>query len=252
MAAFYREDKRISKYIPSERGQMVIHPFNSRKENYISEETLPAKSKEWLSAISHYARNRERYKFLPYNSALLVIDMQEYFLNEESHAFIPSSKAILPNIKLLLNTYRTHDLPVFFTRHSLKEDEHPGIMEKWWGDVIKEESVLSEIVPSLNPTSSENVIRKTRYSAFQGTELEKFLKQRSVKSVVITGVMTHLCCESTAREGFMKDYEVYFVVDGTATQNEELHLSSLRTLSHGFSIPIITEEILTEFEEMQR
>ncbi len=231
---------------------MVIHSSNSRKENYISEENLPVKSKEWLNAISHYARNRAKYKFLPSHSALLVIDMQEYFLNEESHAFIASSKAILPNIKLLLSTYRKHELPVFFTRHSLKEDEHPGIMEKWWGDVIKEESVLSEIVPSLSPSSSETVIRKTRYSAFQGTELENFLKQRSVKSLVITGVMTHLCCESTAREGFMKDYEVFFVVDGTATQNEELHLSSLRTLSHGFSIPITTEELLTEFEGMQR
>lgn len=231
---------------------MVIHPFNSRKEKYISKENLPVKSKEWLKAISHYARNRAKYKFLPSYSALLVIDMQEYFLNEESHAFIPSSKAILPNVKILLSTYRKYELPVFFTRHSLKEDEHPGIMEKWWGDVIKEESVLSEIVPSLSPSSWETVIRKTRYSAFQGTELENFLKQKSVKSMVITGVMTHLCCESTAREGFMKDYEVFFVVDGTATQNEELHLSSLRTLSHGFSIPVTTEELLTEFEGMRR
>ena len=230
---------------------MAKDPSKPRKEAYVTEENLSAKSQKWLSAISHYAKNRARFRFVPSTSALLVIDMQRYFLNEESHAFIPSSKAIVTNIRNLVNAYRTHDLPVIFTRHSLKEDEHPGIMEKWWGDVIKEESVLSKIVPSLSPLDSEVVIRKTRYSAFFGTELESLLEPKRVKSVVITGVMTHLCCESTAREAFMRDYEVFFVVDGTATQNEELHLSSLRTLSHGFSIPITTKEILTEFLGMR-
>jgi isochorismate hydrolase len=125
-------------------------------------------------------------------------------------------------------------------------------METWWGDVIREESPLSEIEANLTPINSDIVIRKTRYSAFLGTELETFLRERNVRSLVITGVMTHLCCESTAREAFMRDYEVYFTVNGTATQNEELHLASLRTLSNGFSIPISCEAILKEFKEMQR
>jgi isochorismate hydrolase len=230
---------------------MVRDSKKSRKEAYVSEKTLASKCQEWLNEITFYAKNKARYKFSPSSSALLVIDMQQYFLNERSHAFIPSSKAIMPNIRKLINTFRSNNLPVIFTRHSLKEDERPGIMGKWWNDVIKEESVLSEIVPSLSPSSSEIIVRKTRYSAFYGTELEGILKSRNVKSVVITGVMTHLCCETTAREAFVRDYEVFFVMDGTATQNEELHLSSLRTLSHGFSIPITTKEILKEFKGNQ-
>ncbi len=230
---------------------MVRDSKKSRKEAYVSEKTLASKCQEWLKEITFYAKNRARFKFSPSSSALLVIDMQQYFLNERSHAFIPSSKAIVPNIIKLINTFRSNNLPVIFTRHSLKEDEQPGIMGKWWNDVIKEESVLSDIVPSLGPNSSEIIVRKTRYSAFYGTELEGILKSGNVKSVVITGVMTHLCCETTAREAFIRDYEVFFVMDGTATQNEELHLSSLRTLSHGFSIPITTKEILIEFKEMQ-
>ena len=59
--------------------------------------------------------------------------------------------------------------------------------------------------------------------------------------------MTHLCCESTARAAFMKDFEVYFVVDATATQYEELHLSSLRTLSDGFAVPVTTDHVLKSF-----
>ena len=223
---------------------------SSRKENYINENNINSKSSKWLSEISLYAKNRGRFKFVPSHSILLVIDMQRYFLSEESHAFIPSSKAIVPNIKSLVDIYRKFNLPIIFTRHSYKEDEHPGIMGKWWGDMIQEESVLSEIDPLLGPFSSEEVIRKTRYSAFHNTELEKFLKNKGVKTMVITGVMTHLCCETTAREAFIRDYEVYFVIDGTATENEELHLSSLRTLSHGFAIPVITQEILNEFAGM--
>lgn len=230
---------------------MVRDSRKSRKEAYVSEKTLESKSQEWLKEITFYAKNRARFKFSPSSSALLVIDMQQYFLNESSHAFIPSSKAIVPNIRKLINTFRSNNLPVIFTRHSLKEDEQPGIMGKWWNDVIKEESVLSEIVPSLSPTSSEVVVRKIRYSPFYGTELKEILRGKNVKSVVITGVMTHLCCETTAREAFIRDYEVFFVIDGTATQNEELHLSSLRTLSHGFSIPVTTKEILNEFKESQ-
>lgn len=229
---------------------MANKTVKSRKEAYVSQENLLEKSRRWLDEISYYAKNKARFKFLPLSSVLLVIDMQRYFLNEDSHAFIPSSKAILPNVRTLVNAYRTNNLPVIFTRHSLKENEQQGIMGKWWGDVIREESVLSQIVPSLSPLDSEVVIRKTRYSAFHGTGLENILKDKNLKRVVITGVMTHLCCETTAREAFMRDYEVFFVVDGTATQNMELHLSSLRTLSHGFSIPITTEEILTELKGM--
>lgn len=225
--------------------------MSSIKEDYISKENISAKSKKWLEDLEGYAKNRTRFKFQPFSSALLVMDMQRFFLDEESHAFIPSSKAIIPNIMNLISTYRRHDLPIIFTRHSLKQSEEPGIMGKWWGDVIREDDALSEIYPFLGPLPSEAIIRKTRYNAFHGTELENILKEKNVYNVVFTGVMTHLCCESTARAAFMRDYEVFFVVDGTATQNEELHISSLRTLSHGFSIPVLTKEILTEFGGMQ-
>ena len=65
---------------------------------------------------------------------------------------------------------------------------------------------------------------------------------------VISGVMTHLCCETTARAAFMRGFEVFFTVDGTATYNEALHRSSLLTLSHGFAIPVLIDELLCDME----
>jgi isochorismate hydrolase len=223
--------------------------MKSRKEDYIQEENLKVKSKDWLEQIGYYSYKIEDWKYIPSSSALLVIDMQDFFLSDDSHAFIPASKAIIPNVRKLITAFREHDLPIIFTRHSLLENEEPGVMGRWWSDVIREESELSVISPSLAPLSSEVVIRKTKYNAFYKTELEDVLKKEKVKSVVITGVMTHLCCETTAREAFTRDYEVFFVVNGTATQNEELHISTLRTLSHGFAVPVTTEQILFEIQE---
>ena len=227
---------------------MAVERNESLKEDYITSESLSAKTQEWLEKIAHYTKNRDRFKYNPSSSALLVIDMQEFFLNEKSHAFIFASKAIVPNVKNLIEAFRKRNLSVIFTRHSYKENEEPGIMGKWWGDVIRDHDPLSKITPPLAPREDEVILRKTRYSAFYNTELEDILKRQSIESLVITGVMTHLCCETTAREAFMRDYEVFFVVDGTATQNEELHLSSLKTLSNGFAIPVTTNEILKEIE----
>lgn len=91
-------------------------------------------------------------------------------------------------------------------------------------------------------------LQKSRYSAFIGTNLNQILKNMKIDTLVITGIMTHLCCESTARDAFMRDYEVYFVIDATASYNETLHVSSLITLTNGFAIPVITDTILKEVQ----
>ena len=65
---------------------------------------------------------------------------------------------------------------------------------------------------------------------------------QQVTDVVITGVMTHLCCETTARSAFVRGYRVWFPVDGTATFNLDFHLGTLRALAHGFaSIPLVRD-----------
>lgn len=219
------------------------------KEKYLTEENITFKTKNWLRMIEPYSRRKKRFRIKPKNSALLVIDMQEYFLNKKSHAFLPAAKTIIPNIKNLIKSFRAKNRPVIFTYYALEKNEDPGIMGKWWSDVIREKSPFSKIIKPFKPRKGELVIRKPRYSAFQMTDLVQRLKKKRVKSVLITGVMTHLCCESTARDAFMKDFEVYFVIDATADQYEDLHLSSLKTLSDGFAIPVTTKEVLSCFKE---
>ena len=153
----------------------------------------------------------------------------------------------MPNITWLVRTYRMHGRPVIFTRHSLDDFENAGIMGLWWGDVIRESNPLAKVTHDLKPKEGDFVIRKNRYSAFKNTELDDILRKLEVTNVVITGVLTHLCVETTARDAFMNDFEVRIVVDGTASETEILHLSSLRTLASGFAIPVTADEILSCF-----
>jgi len=170
--------------------------------------------------------------------------MQRYFLDELSHAYLPMANEVAENVRRLVDAYRRSGLTVVFTRHAYAANEPPGMMARWWGDVLRMDDPMSEIDPSLGPLPTELVVRKTKYNAFAGTELDQELRIRDVERVAVTGVMTHLCCESTAREAFMRDYEVYFVIDGTASKDEALHASSLRTLTDGFAIPVTTKEVL--------
>ncbi len=178
-------------------------------------------------------------------AALLVLDMQRYFLDAVSHAYIPSSEAIIPNILKLIDTFHQHDRPVVFTRH-LNTAENAGQMANWWRDLISRENPLSEIDPRFLVDGS-NVIEKSQYDAFLHTGLETFLRKQRVEQVLITGVMTHLCCETTARSAFMHGFDVFFTIDGTATYNLDLHWASLQNLAHGFAIPVLNQEVLESF-----
>ncbi len=186
----------------------------------------------------------EKVRFIPDESALLVIDMQSYFLDETSHAHLPMADGIVGNVRDLIDEYHRLELPVIFTRHALLRSDSPGMMASWWGDTLYADDDMSKVSPDLRVESGDAIVRKTRYDAFHGTELEGILRSRGVRSVLITGVMTHLCCETTARTAFVRDFKVFVAMDGTASDTEDLHISSLKTLTDGFAIPLTTKEVL--------
>lgn len=217
-----------------------------QKEAYFTVETIREKSGEMLNALAQYRERHLNIAFNPGRAALLVLDMQEYFLRENSHAFVPSAPSIIPNIQLLTNIFYAGSRLVIFTRH-INRPENAGMMSRWWRDFIRSSSPLSRISPLLNP-STGTVIQKSQYDSFYDSELEQILGTHEIEQIVITGVMTHLCCETTARSAFVRGLDVFFAVDGTATYTEAFHRASLLNLSHGFAVPVLTEEILCGFE----
>lgn len=223
-----------------------------REALYVTAKNSFQKSQEWLRLAEGRCRAKENLILEPERSALLVIDMQRFFTDKLSHAYVPAVEAIMPNAEALTAAYREARRPVIFTRHAFLEGEDPGILGRWWRDALLDGDEYSEIDSRLAPRHGELSMRKTRYSAFQGTDLEEHLRDKGIEQVVISGVLTHLCCESTARDAFMRDFEVYFVVDATATDDEELHTSTLQTLSNGFAVPVSTDEVLNALAMKKR
>jgi isochorismate hydrolase len=195
-------------------------------------------------------RTRHDLSLIPKRSALIIVDMQRYFLEDSSHAYIPAAGEIVPRLTKLVQAYSQHGLPIIFTRH-LNTDANAGVMSRWWQDLIRADDPASEIISEFD-LSQRMVIEKSQYDAFYQTPLEGLLKQKEVSQVVICGVMTHLCCETTARSAFVRGFEVFFTVDGTATINEAFHRATLLNLAHGFAIPVFIDEILFVFNKLPR
>lgn len=211
---------------------------------YLTEQNLSSKLTQWKKLLSPFSKRWKKLE--PRKTALLVIDMQNYFLDEKSHAFVPSSKIITKNLQKIINFYRAAKLPVIFTYFAVTPDEpdEENPIGKWWNDVVHEGSPESQIAEELKPQTDETLIRKNSYSAFHKTDLENILKAKNINNLVIAGVLTNLCCETAAREAFVGNLNVFFLIDGTAAYNEEMHLSSLKNLAYGFATPITTEDLI--------
>lgn len=219
-----------------------------KKSAYFTAESIENVSRRMLEEIESL-HSRHRQPLAPEHSALLILDMQRYFLEASSHAHVPSAGAIVPRIVLLAEAYRARRLPIVLTRHG-NPDGDPGMMPRWWRDVIRPQSPLSEIIPDLRDFGP--AIEKKEYDAFYGTPLEAMLRQQGIRQIVISGVMTHLCCETTARSAFVRGFEVFFTVDGTASYTEAFHRAALLNLAHGFAVPVLVSEILAVLESSDR
>ena len=217
------------------------------KTRYLSIKNIDEESLRMLQKLPDH-EGRRISSFDPSNSALLILDMQNYFLDPSSHAYIPSATAIVPGLRALARAYFENDLPVIFTQH-LNTPEDAGSMGTWWRDMITVDDPLSAIIHDFD-FSNRFVLRKNQYDAFYETSLEEILHKKGITQVVISGVMTHLCCETTARSAFVRGFEVFFVIDGTATYNEDYHMATLLNLAHGFTTPVLTKEVLQFFHGM--
>jgi len=211
------------------------------KERYYTNESIDKKSGEIIRHARQFTP-RHTIEFDINRAALLVIDMQNVFLRENSSAFIPSGEAVKPRIRHLQELFHQNKRPVIFTRH-LNTAENAGMMSQWWNGLIDENYPASEISDYFD-CSDDTILKKSQYDAFLGTDLEVILRRQGVGQVVVCGVMTHLCCESTARTAFMRGLAVFFVVDGTASYNEELHRGAIVNLAHGFAEPVSVDDLI--------
>ena len=216
-----------------------------RKQDYFTSSNLDQLTRE---LIEEYRDKRRQQPLRPGRCALLLLDLQRYFLDPDFHAFIPSAPVLLPGILDLARRFREKEWPVIATQHCNTE-ANAGGMGRWWQDLLTPDHpgqfLLDEIL-----SLADEVVLKSQYDAFMGTRLLELLSGLQVKQVIITGVMTHLCCESTARSAFSHGYEVFFPVDGSASYTIEHHRATLLNLAHGCAYLCSMKELLGAWEKV--
>ncbi|MBU4031965.1 MAG: cysteine hydrolase [Candidatus Thermoplasmatota archaeon] len=179
--------------------------------------------------------------------ALLVIDMQRYFCDPDAPAYGRDFDATVEPVQALVGAFGKLGLPVFATRYYSKDDNDPTA--RWWNATLEKDSPWVDVDPRIKLPPGSKVLDKHLYGTFSSTDLDERLKALGCDSVVICGVMTDLCCETTAREAFQLSYTVYFVGDATATSDYMLHFSALATLAHGFAFIVTVDDIIKLLEE---
>jgi nicotinamidase-related amidase len=226
----------------------MIRGFFVRTASYVNIGSLEQKTTRWLDQVRDSVPERSYLLIDPSRCALLVIDMVQYFADPAGRCFLPATEAIRDRIGLLLEAWRGQGSSVVFTRHGHRGDHDLGMLGRFFSDYIRAEEPESEIIDALAPQPDEVVFRKTTYDAFLNTPLESLLTERGITQVLITGVLTHMCCETTARAAFCRGFEVYVPADATASHCEERHLGSLSAMADSVAVILSTEEILRRCE----
>jgi 23S rRNA (adenine2503-C2)-methyltransferase len=228
-----------------ERATVSVRSHGLERLCYVRPDGIEEKARTWMRALG---RGRE----IPLevrSAALLVVDLQEFFLSPASPAYLPQARVILRNAKGLVDVFRKIGRPVFFIQHAHEDPSRDGgLMTLWWRKVCMAGSQWSRISSLLGPREGE-IFRKCRYSAFSNRSLEDALRGQGVKALVVTGIVTNLCVESTVRDAFDLGFKSFVAADATAAHTEEMHVASLKTLAQGFSSVALTRELLARIED---
>lgn len=167
------------------------------------------------------------WQIAPERAALLVHDMQEYFLGRFSEA--PSLRTrLVERAASVLAAARRAAAPVFFSAQpgNMTADER-GLLADLWGPGMRATPSQRAVVPELAPRPGERVLTKWRYSAFHRSTLLQELRASGRDQLVVVGVYAHLGIIATALDAYSNDIETFVVGDATATFSRTEHEWSL-------------------------
>jgi ureidoacrylate peracid hydrolase len=213
---------------------------------------------EWV------AQRRQRLpavrQLTPRTTALLVVDLQRFFVDPGSPLTVPNAIETVPNVNRLARALRARGGQVIFLRHTFS-DRKPFAVPAWFAgpdsayvSVSKEQltpgAASHDLHDGLQRASEDWIVDKHRFSAFpsNSSDLGARLQARGIDTVVVTGTLTNCCCESSARDAMMSDYRVLFASDATAALTDEEHNASLLNLAMTFVDVRPTQQILDLIE----
>ena len=191
----------------------------------------------------------------PARTALVNIDIQNCFVEGSA----PEGLIVLKRINRLAQVCREAGIMVFHLRHALLPGLDPGVLGEIF-PVVKEgflnrDSETAAFHSELVRDSRDILLEKPHFGAFHDTNLELLLRRHGIDTIIITGIETNVCCETTAREAMVRDFRVFFLSDGTTTggvkgiSREEVQRAALATLGMCFAQVLTVDEMIQKITD---
>ncbi|WP_127523415.1 isochorismatase family cysteine hydrolase [Mesorhizobium sp. Z1-4] len=162
-----------------------------------------------------------QFHIMPEKTALLGVDLQNCFV-EGSPIAAPAGPQVVTSLNRLASKMRDAGCPIIWTRHVVRPD-HANVgtlgmtVEPVQHGVIDENAPSSALSNRVDRHDTDILLLKPQFGAFYGTDLETILRSKGIDTVVIGGIATNFCCETTAREAHAREFKTIFLSDGTAT-----------------------------------
>jgi ureidoacrylate peracid hydrolase len=202
------------------------------------------------------------FPVVPERTALVNVDMQNCFVHGSPFS-APDGLVVQERINRVAAACRAAGIVVIHTSHVLRpDDSNIGVL----GEVapivkegiIKKGSESAALHKGLVVDPRDILLEKPRFGAFHGTDLELILRSRGIDTIIVTGIATNVCCETTAREATVRDFRVFFLSDGTTTFDigdvsaAELKRASCATLGFIFAQVLNVDEMIRKISVATR
>jgi nicotinamidase-related amidase len=202
------------------------------------------------------------FAVVPERTALINVDLQNCFVQGYPIS-APDGPVVLGRINRLAAVCRAAGILVIHTSHVLRPDgSNTGVLGEMAPPVregiINKGSESAALHAGLVVDARDILLDKPRFGAFHGTDLELILRSRGIDTVIISGIATNVCCETTAREAMVRDFHVFFLSDGTATfglgnaSAAELQKATLATLGSLFAQVLTVDEMVEKIRHAAR
>jgi ureidoacrylate peracid hydrolase len=191
----------------------------------------------------------------PKRTAHVVVDLQNGFMAEGAVAEVPVAREIVPNVNRISRALRAAGGLVVYIQNTIDQAALTGWSNNFAYFLSPERQARMveaftpgadghAIWPGLEVLPQDLAVRKRRFGAFVpgSSELHAILQARRIDTLIITGTVTNVCCESTARDAMMMNYKVVFVSDGNAAFTDEEHNASLSSMAILFADVMSTDE----------
>lgn len=175
--------------------------------------------------------------------AILIIDMLNDFVGEKATLRCPGADEIVPNLQRLIKWVRNRkddNIHLVYIQEAHRKNDADfrvrpvhAVKGTWGSDFIQE----------LYPEEGEYIVQKRRHSGFAYTDLDLYLREENIDTVVVTGVWTNVCVRSTASDALYHAYKVITLSDGCASKTKEMHEYGLKDLSLFTKVMSIDEYI---------